>query len=463
MHVAIICHELTSRFNTSLEFADRLQASGHRVTYVTHADVGDVVKEHGHGFVVLSSTPAKSPRLIRPPLLRLIPWIFESRRARNATAADDEIERAVTSVGPDIILIDIEMHYAAIAVARLPIPAALYMNFFSIYRLPGIPPLNSQFVPSGRATDAAQIRLAWRRNNSQMRIRRLSRKLGRAMVGDLLRPISYTTYHYADLKAVAKERGVVLSSRSDRTQWLEPLTFTDLPVLSFTANEMEFPHEPHPNMRYVGPMIPGARSEPRADQPFQKTWDAFDASMTTAQQSGPVVYCSLGSYVTDADLLLRIVNVFRRRPEWRLVVGLGHKAKPEDLGQLPKNVLAMDWAPQLDVLAIADVAITHGGTSSVHECIANAVPMLVYALDRDNMDRAGNAARVLRCGAGLRGDVSTDRSTDIEGHLERLISDPSFRQRAVETRDVLGRYRSDDTAVKTLEGELRSGTLNFGG
>ncbi len=453
MHIAMICHEFTSRLNTSLEFADRLRAAGHRVTYVSHADVGDAVALHGHGFHRLSSTPADPPRLGRPSIRRMIPWTLESLRLRKATAGDVEIERCLSEIGPDCLVIDIEMHYATIAATNLGLPVVLYMNWFSIFRQPDIPPMSSGLIPSGTGSDRNSIRRAWRRVTVDAWIGRIRRKLGRAMIGDHLRPISYATYHYADLKEVARAREVSLHQRADRHQWLIPLMFMDVPILSFTAREMELPSVPHPNMRYVGPMVPDRRMESFTDELSE--WNRYRAEIRANRVSGPIVYCSLGSFVTDVRFIRKVVDVFRHRRDWNLVVGLGHKATRTSLGPVPENVLLLDWAPQLEVLSVADAAITHGGSSSVHECIVNAVPLLVYPPENEPLDRAGNAARVQFHGLGLRGRRASDEPSDIEHHLDRLLTDPSFIERLTDMQRIFEQYRSSDTAVEVLEAEYQ--------
>lgn len=456
MHAVIICHEFTSRFNTSLEFADRLARAGHRVTYISHADVGDVVAVHGHAFRRLSSMPADPPRLERPRLRDLVPWVKTSRRLRRATAVDDEIEGVVVGLDPDIVLVDIEMHYAVIAISHLPVPTVLYMNWFCIYRLPDVPPMSSGLVPIGGRENTRLVRRAWQRSRIRTWKRRIRHKLGPGMVGDLLRPISYATYRYADVRAVARARRVPLELRTSRSQWLEPIMFMDLPVLSFTALEMELPHDRHPNMRYVGPMIADRRPVRAAERASLDAWNEFLAVAEASDDRGPMVYCSLGSYLTDVDFLRTVVEAFRHRPDWSLVLGLGRKVTREALGETPTNVLVLDWAPQLDILAVADAAIVHGGSSSVHECIANAVPLLVYPPGWLDLDQRGNAARIEYHGLGLVGRMGPDGPDQIEAHLDRLLSDPSYRSNVRAMQEVFDRYRDAGTAVHTLEQELRS-------
>ena len=275
MHVVILSQQLTSTFNTSLEFADRLSSAGHRVSYVTHADVEATVRRHGHGMHRLTGAPANPARLSAPDLRRPFSWMSDSLATRAATARDDEIERAIGALRPDILAIDLEMHYATIAVTHIPVPAVYFTNFFSVFRGPDIPPMSSAYVPTGGPADERGIRQAWRRERVETYTLRFRGKFGKGMIGDVFRPISYDTVAYADVKAVARARNVDLRARTSRREWLDPVMFMDLPVLSFTAREMEFPHRPHPNMRYVGPMIPRTRSEGRVDAASEAGWSDF--------------------------------------------------------------------------------------------------------------------------------------------------------------------------------------------
>ena len=78
--IVFIAHGLTSPLNTSLELSRRLEAAGHRVTYASHADIGDSVAAAGFGFVRLNEDPAVE----QPPALRfnVFGWISAMRRVR---------------------------------------------------------------------------------------------------------------------------------------------------------------------------------------------------------------------------------------------------------------------------------------------------------------------------------------------------------------------------------------------
>ena len=459
-HLVLIPYGLTSGLNTSLEFANRLRRAGHSITIVSHTDIGPDVAEHGHEFVrVVDDERARQSHLSerKNPTRR----IADMRRVRRDSITTDEFERVVGSLDPDLLLIDIEMHYAAIATASLGIPTMLMMNWFSIYRSPGIPPHDSELVPSDDPSFSADVERAWRRVRFEAYVASLRHKLGRRGVGDLLRPVSYGTNYLADLKQVAQSRGYRLDENTDRKQWLRPYMYTRLPILSFTAQEMDFPHEVHPNLRYAGPMIPTTRPERRFDDNVRRQWQQLVETRDQRGSDRPLVYCSLGSYWSDQRFLSTVVDTFRRRSEWDLVLGLGQQATSQDLPRFPSNVLPLAWAPQLEVLRVADCAITHGGSSSVHECVASEVPVAVYPPRL--LDQGGIAARVAYHGLGVMGSWNGGRPEGLEGHIARLLDDREIRANLHTMRQVFDDYRDNDVAVKLVERHLAPGGAARGG
>jgi UDP:flavonoid glycosyltransferase YjiC (YdhE family) len=447
-NIAFIAHGLTSPLNAGLELSRRLRDGGHRVTFLSHADIGEVVRAHGFAFVRLNEPAAMWPPgsgRIGPGAIAQIPvW----RRMRKESIETDQIERAVAAIDPDLLLIDIEMHYPVIATASLGIPTMLVMNWLSIYRLPDLPPLNSKLAPG----DAAEIERAWRRVRMEAIGARLRHKLSRHGVGDVLRPVSVGTRFYADLKQVARFRGYPLRATTDRKQWLRPYMYTRLPVLCLNAYELEFPHTPHRNITYAGPMVNRHRVEGRVDAANRQRWEEFKERR--AGSSRPLVYCSLGSYWSDLSFLRMVLATFARRPDWDLVLGLGGQVTPGEIGPITPNVLTLDYAPQLEVLAEAACAINHGGITSINECIAHEVPMIVYSPGL--LDQDGCAARVAYHGLGIGADWESGDPADLERHIAQVLASSDMRDRLRAMRTAYDRYENDGVAVRAIEQHLAS-------
>jgi UDP:flavonoid glycosyltransferase YjiC (YdhE family) len=81
--------------------------------------------------------------------------------------------------------------------------------------------------------------------------------------------------------------------------------------------------------------------------------------------------------------------------------------------------------PQLEVLAHADVMITHGGANSVIEALAHGVPLLVSPICNDQFHQA---ELVQRAGFGRVLDLHTATPAQCRDALQELLR-PEMRAR----------------------------------
>jgi UDP:flavonoid glycosyltransferase YjiC (YdhE family) len=108
-----------------------------------------------------------------------------------------------------------------------------------------------------------------------------------------------------------------------------------------------------------------------------------------ASGSAPVVYVSLGSFLSvRADVLERITAALREL-DVRVALASG-STTVEDLGPIPASWLVRRVLPQVTLLSRAAVMVSHGGNNSVTEALTAAVPSLVLPLSTDQF--AGAAA-----------------------------------------------------------------------
>jgi UDP:flavonoid glycosyltransferase YjiC (YdhE family) len=154
-----------------------------------------------------------------------------------------------------------------------------------------------------------------------------------------------------------------------------------------------------------------------------------------------------------------IVETFARRPDWDLILGLGQQTSRADFGHLPDNVTVLEWAPQLEVLALADVAINHAGVTSVNEAISLGVPVIAYSPDLTDQD--GVAARIAYHGLGGAAEWDTEDPARLEQHIEHVLDQESYRLNVQAMREAFGRYESDRVAEVAIERFL--GTDGTGG
>ena len=259
----------------------------------------------------------------------------------------DELTSTIRRLEPDVLLIDVEMFAAVIATSHLGIPTLLPMGFFSIFRCPGLLPLNTAMHPGTTPWRRFKIQCAWWQFRMRAIVKRLRRRYSRTGIGDYFRPLSCNTREIVTLQALARQHGYRLRSETDRTQWLSPYTYRHLHVISYHPWELELPHDPSPLVHYVGPMINTERTDPPLPLKAARRWGTLKAARASARSSPrPLIYCSLSTFwAADTGFLGRVLEVFVKRSDWDLVLGLRGKRTATDLAPVPDNALLLDWAP----------------------------------------------------------------------------------------------------------------------
>lgn len=247
----------------------------------------------------------------------------------------------------------------------------------------------------------------------------------------------FNNYRRAVFRKYAKEIGYSRSKLMLNT--LPPLySFKELPILTMAMKEMDFPHTPAKNLRYVGPMVFEKRTAIRADEETERRLSVVLS--LKKRRNKKLIYCSVSSFVKgDVSFLRKVLEATSDREDWLLIMTLGGNIEPELLGAIPKNAYLFRWVPQLRVLANADCSINHAGINSINECLHFRVPILAYS--GKFFDQNGNAARVAYHGLGIQGDKDEDQSTAIQHHISRVLTEPSFREKMIEMNALYHDYR----------------------
>lgn len=86
-----------------------------------------------------------------------------------------------------------------------------------------------------------------------------------------------------------------------------------------------------------------------------------------------------------------------REEDVEVIISVGKKFNIEKLKDVPLNIHIYKSVPQLEVLNISDVFITHGGMNSISEALVYGVPMVVIPFVSD---QPVNARCIEKLGAG---------------------------------------------------------------
>lgn len=111
-----------------------------------------------------------------------------------------------------------------------------------------------------------------------------------------------------------------------------------------------------------------------------------------------------------------------------------------------------DFAPQREVLARADLLITHAGLNTVMDALAAGVPMVALPIA---FDQPGVAARVVQAGVGLRLAPGRSSARDIERAIRTVLGDPSFRHRAAALGEEVRQAPGTQGAADLIEQNVR--------
>lgn len=336
------------------------------------------------------------------------------------------------------------MHGHLLTAMSSGVRTAVLSSFVSMRRLPGIPPPHRKGQP-GKGWRGSRLgaALMW----SELRFKKWGffnlRRIQNAACD------SETLY-----RRMARELGMDDRRELDTSQWQVPFNYRRLVTLTLHSRAFEFPHEPAATERFIGPLIPDQRPDLRLGKRDRQRLVRLLEMHGSAGTGQKLVFAGFGSMkLADSDFLSRLIDVFKHRPDWTLVGGIGTRAEEFRDESLPKNVHLFDWLPQLEVLSISDAAITHGAINTVDECVMYAVPSLNYCAHETDM--AGTCSRADFHGLGQTRSATRDSAGDIERALEDVLTDQAMAGRLSQMQ---ARYResadhhSAESCVRDLLG-----------
>jgi len=415
---------MSSTLHGSIELVRRLMANGHEVTVLSHVDHSTAWQAVNVPFVHLTElralceqsqhtrSPLKTGQATSPGAWRQ--WFTTRRQLRHATLQSQELRDHLQAA--DLVLADMETHYALITGIGLGRPMLAVNFLLDVHLHPSVPPLNSPLQPGEGLLDA------WRAQWHVWQIRwinytwRWGQRFSRKGLVRMLRPVDYNLFEYDDAIAMTKTHKLT-AEQTDGGQWLRPLVYPTVPTLCLNLQAIEFTQPKPENLHYVGPMINLSRAETSLQTSARRAVDSFIGRHNVQAHPGLLVYCTMGTfYSANQTLLANIIRVFVEREDWSLILSLGQKTEAPKL-DTPDNVYIADWVAQMSVMEAADCAIVHGGISTLYEAIQCTLPTLMY--DTGHIDQPGNIARATYKKLGVKGGLD-DTPQQIAEHITNL-------------------------------------------
>jgi zeaxanthin glucosyltransferase len=202
-----------------------------------------------------------------------------------------------------------------------------------------------------------------------------------------------------------------------KIDWNDPAaTVSKLAVITQTPKEFDFPGISWPaQFHYAGPFHDDGGREP---VPFP--WDKLTDK--------PLIYASLGILVNGLyDVYKHILEAVEPLEDVQVVLSVGKKIDPENLGSIPSNAIVVRSAPQIELLKRAALCITHAGLNTTLESLAHGVPMVAIP---KGYDQPGTAARIAHHGTGEFIEVDELTTDRLRVLIEKVLQGVSYRERA---------------------------------
>jgi zeaxanthin glucosyltransferase len=319
---------------------------------------------------------------------------------RLVTMVCEEGPAAVQRAGVDFLIVDQNEPAAGSVAEHLQLPFASICTSLPINREPSIPP---PFTGWAYRTDA---------------VGKMRNAIGMWMADRLLTPMT------GALNRFRKSWGLPrIESPND--------SFSRLAQISQTVAEIDFPRRCLPtSFCYAGPF---SQSD-RGNVPFP--FERLDGR--------PLIYASLGTLQNRQTRYFEMMAAACAGLDAQLVISLGNTAI--SLTGLPGSPVVVNYAPQLALLARAELAVTHAGTNTVLGALTFGVPMVAIPISHD---QPATAARIAFANAGEVVTLKTLTVDRLRQAVKRVLTEASFRENA----------RRIQRAIAAAGGVQRAGDL----
>ncbi|CAG2103629.1 unnamed protein product [Medioppia subpectinata] len=189
-------------------------------------------------------------------------------------------------------------------------------------------------------------------------------------------------------------------------------------------------------------------------RPLGRNYVRFDALKRTerhlpfavppelATKPGALVYFSMGTISSvDVQNMRRLVAILAKSPH-RFIISMGPLHKEYTLAD---NMWGQESVPQIRVLPLVDLVITHSGVNTVTETMFFGKPMIAMPVFGEQYD---NAQRLHDKGFGLRLDAYKCSEEELLAAIETLLNDKALAERLAE---VSRRIQTDNSLAKVSQ------------
>jgi len=233
------------------------------------------------------------------------------------------------------------------------------------------------------------------------------------------------------IKSYAKELG--FKTDLDHPSWV----FSELAYITQLPKEFDFEHPLlPPQFHYTGPFHDG-----KGRHPVDFPWDRLTGE--------PLIYASMGTIMNGrADVFRTIAAGVANHRGTQLVLSIGDRLDPKQIGPVPSNAIIVNQAPQLELLKRASVCITHAGLNTVLESLAQGVPQLAIPV---TFEQPGIAARIAAKKTGVTMSFADLTSEHLSTLLDEVLNCSIYRENARKFQEIISKTNGLALAANIVE------------
>ena len=146
------------------------------------------------------------------------------------------------------------------------------------------------------------------------------------------------------------------------------------------------------------------------------------------------LYISLGTIVKGSTSFFKSCIEAFGNEDIDVIISAGKKFDIKKLKNVPPNIHIYNSVPQLTVLKMADVFVTHGGMNSVSESLVLGVPMVVIPV---MSDQPVNARCIEKLGVGKRLEYRSVSKDTLKAYVLPMLSNAEIKNNLAKVQEYI--------------------------
>ncbi|MBV8968956.1 MAG: glycosyltransferase, partial [Verrucomicrobia bacterium] len=417
MRIAFVAFSAPGHLNPTAALARQLQSRNHEVLVISLPDAEPYVRAAGLAFLPYCEaafSAGGSGNEIRRQLsvLQGEDWLrlMIEAQGQMMQAVLSSLPAALGTARAEAVVLDTSQFYVELIPMSLGLPY-VHVSHALYFDYSGYTPLCIYGWPH----ETIPAALARNRNG----VADFTRKLKRAN---------------AAVRAYAERAGLEIDW-DDPGSTLSPLASITQVPRAFDFESSHWPSQFH----HTGPFHDGKGRE-KVDFPWERL------------TGEPLIYASMGTVVNgQVDAFRAIVAALAKHKDLQLVLSVGDRVEPDQIGPAPNNAIVVKRAPQLELLKQSSVCITHAGLNTVLESLTQGVPQVAIPV---SFDQPGVAARIADKKTGLVTSLDKLTAERLSTLLSEVTSNPIYRANARKLQEAIASANGLSVAADLIEGSL---------